>query len=150
MKATIALVPAFNEAARIGHTVRALQRMTSMIEVVVVDDGSTDCTSSEARREGACCLTLPRNVGKGDALNVGVGLIRQRIVDGILGVPSVLLLADGDLGDSAGELDRLVRELEITGADVAIATLPPQEGQRASDWPEGWRPPGSDTSPGAR
>ena len=128
VRTIVVLVPAFNEAPRIGHTVRALSRMASVTEIVVVDDGSTDDTSGEARRAGACCITLPRNVGKGDALNVGVGLIRQRIVDGLLGVPDVILLADADLGATASQLEILTRALGDTDADIAIATLPPQQG----------------------
>jgi glycosyltransferase involved in cell wall biosynthesis len=128
MTATIALVPALNEASPIGATVRALLSLESVTEVVVVDDGSTDDTAREARTAGACCLSLPRNVGKGDALNAGVGLIRQRIVDGLVGVPETLLLADGDLAATASELQRLLDALDHESVDVAIADLPPQEG----------------------
>ena len=128
MHTTVVLVPAFNEAARVGPTVRALQHLPSVVEIVVVDDGSTDDTSREARLAGACCITLPLNVGKGDALNVGVALIRQRIVDGLLGVPDVLLLADADLGTTASHLEVLTGSLREGNADIAIATLPPQRG----------------------
>ena len=128
MHTTVVLVPAYNEAARIGPTLRALQRIPSVVEIVVVDDGSTDDTSREARLAGACCITLPRNVGKGDALNIGVALIRQRIVDGLLGLPDVLLLADADLEASASHLDILTGSLGEMKADIAIATLPPQQG----------------------
>ena len=123
----IALVPALNEGGRIGLTVEALRSLPSVSEVVVVDDGSSDGTADEAHDAGACCLSLPRNVGKGDALNAGVGLVRQRIVDGLVGVPDTLLLADGDLGSSAEELRRLLDAVG-DGADMAIADLPPQEG----------------------
>ena len=128
VRTTIVLVPAFNEAPSVGHTVRALQHIASVAGIVVVDDGSSDGTSGEARQAGACCIALPRNVGKGDALNVGVALIRQRIVDGLLGVPDVLLLADADLGATASHLEILTRTLGDTNADIAIATLPPQQG----------------------
>lgn len=124
----IALVPALNEGGRIGLTVEALRSLPSVAEVVVVDDGSSDGTAAEARDARACCLSLPRNVGKGDALNAGVGLMRQRIVDGLVGVPDSLLLADGDLGSSAVELQRLLDAVGREGADMAIADLPPQEG----------------------
>jgi glycosyltransferase involved in cell wall biosynthesis len=128
MTATIALVPALDEGGRIGETVRALLSLESVSEVVVVDDGSTDDTASEARAAGACCLSLPRNVGKGDALNAGVGLIRQRIVDGLVGLPDTLLLADGDLTATASELQRLLDALDNESVDLAIADLPPQQG----------------------
>jgi hypothetical protein len=128
MKPTIALVPALNESGRIGLTVEALRSLPSVSEVVVIDDGSTDTTAAEAHAAGACCLSLPRNLGKGDALNAGVGLIRERIVDGHVGVPHALLLADGDLAGSAVELQRLLDAIDREGADIAIADLPPQDG----------------------
>ena len=124
----IALVPALNEGGRIGLTVKALRSLPSISGVVVVDDGSSDGTATEARAAGACCLSLPRNVGKGDALNAGVGFVRQRIVDGLAGVPDTLLLADGDLGSSAVELRRLLDAVGDGGADMAVADLPPQQG----------------------
>jgi hypothetical protein len=128
MKPTIALVPALNESGRIGLTVEALRSLPSISEVVVIDDGSKDNTAVEAHAAGACCLSLPRNLGKGDALNAGVGLVRERIVDGHVGVPHVLLLADGDLAASAVELQRLLDAIDREGADMAIADLPPQDG----------------------
>jgi len=123
---TIAVVPAFNEADRVGATVASLRGLPVVTDVVVIDDGSTDDTAQEARAAGACCLSLPRNVGKGDALNAGVALVRHRIIDGLVGVPDVLLLADADLAGTAGELLRLIDALDDQRVDMAIADLPAQ------------------------
>jgi len=71
---------------------------------------------------------VPRNLGKGDALNAGVGLVRERIVDGHVGVPDTLLLADGDLAASAVELRRLLDAMANKSIEMAIADLPPQMG----------------------
>jgi len=124
--ATIALVPAFNEAGRVGPTVACLRGLAVVTDVVVIDDGSTDETAAEARAAGACCLSLPRNVGKGDALNAGIALVRHRIVDGLVGVPDVLLLADADLAETAGELRILIDALDDQRVDMAIADFPAQ------------------------
>ncbi|MGH2752191.1 MAG: glycosyltransferase [Actinomycetota bacterium] len=128
MERTIALVPAWNEGGRIELTVSGLLAIPSVTGVVVVDDGSGDQTAAEALASGACCLSLPRRVGKGDALNAGVALIRQHITDGLVGVPDVLLLADGDLEGSACELQLLIDALGDHTADLTIADLPPQSG----------------------
>ena len=49
-------VPAYNEGDRIGPVVREL---TQMYRVLVVDDGSTDNTASEAENAGATVLRQP-------------------------------------------------------------------------------------------
>ena len=59
-------------------------------------------------------------------MNAGVGLVRERIIDGHVGVPDTLLLADGDLGGSAQELQRLLDTMQQESVDMAIADLPPQ------------------------
>jgi glycosyltransferase involved in cell wall biosynthesis len=65
-----ALVPAYNAEKTVGNVVRGLLRHVS--EVLVVDDGSEDHTSEEARRAGARVLALPANGGKGSALRAGL------------------------------------------------------------------------------
>jgi glycosyltransferase involved in cell wall biosynthesis len=67
----LAVVPAYNEAATVGSVVRALHRETPAIDVLVVDDGSTDETSARAQEAGARILRLPFNVGIGGAVQAG-------------------------------------------------------------------------------
>lgn len=66
---TIAIVPAFNEAATVAKVVREL--LAVGLEVVVVDDGSEDQTRSAALRAGARVVSLPTNLGVGAALRCG-------------------------------------------------------------------------------
>jgi glycosyltransferase involved in cell wall biosynthesis len=64
----IAVIPAHDEAPRVGPVVRgALQALP----VVVVDDGSDDETADVARRAGATVLVQRPNQGKGAALRAG-------------------------------------------------------------------------------
>ena len=69
--AVLALVPARDEADRVGATVLALRDLPGVAEVLVVSDGSTDATAAKALEAGAHCLDLPRNLGKA-ALNAGL------------------------------------------------------------------------------
>ena len=72
----VALIPGYNEAARIGTVVRAA---TEHLPVLVVDDGSTDATGDRAREAGATVLRQEPNQGKGKALRTG---FRRALADG--------------------------------------------------------------------
>src|SRR4051812_15148052 len=67
----LAVVPAYNEAATITSVVEALRRKTPQLDVVVVDDGSTDDTAGRAQAAGARVLQLPFNLGIGGAVQAG-------------------------------------------------------------------------------
>jgi hypothetical protein len=115
----VALVPARDEADRVGATVAALRAIAEVDEVVVVDDGSTDGTGSRALAAGATVLQIPRRAGKGRALEWA---LRR------LPVPDVWLLADADLAETAAELERVLSPVLAGEADLAIATFPPAQG----------------------
>ena len=63
------LMPAFNEAGSIAKTIQGLGVIG--LDVVTIDDGSTDSTAKIARESGAVVLQLPINLGVGGALRVG-------------------------------------------------------------------------------
>jgi glycosyltransferase involved in cell wall biosynthesis len=68
------VVPAFNEEAGLGPTLAALRASMpkSVIEVIVVDDGSTDRTAAVAAEAGFRVVRHPNNRGYGAALKTGV------------------------------------------------------------------------------
>jgi hypothetical protein len=124
----LALVPAKDEADRVGATVRALRQLPAVAEVLVVSDGSTDATADRALEAGAHCLDLPRNIGKGGALNAGLAALMGRVAERLSPEPAALLLADADLAGTAARLDRLLEPVLTGAADLAIADLPAQQG----------------------
>jgi peptidoglycan-N-acetylglucosamine deacetylase len=84
LPAVSALVPAYNEAAVIGRTLAALLASNyPHLEVLVIDDGSTDGTAEVAEQFATDprlrVLRLP-NGGKGRALNAGIAASRGEIV----------------------------------------------------------------------
>jgi hypothetical protein len=109
----VALVAAYEESARIAATVSALHGVAA--EVVVVDDGSKDATSSAALVAGATVLRASRRRGKGRAIEEAL----ERLPSA-----EVWLLADADLADSASHLGPLVEAVREGKADVAIAAFP--------------------------
>ncbi len=64
----VALIPAHDEAPRIGAVIAAAR---AHLAVVVVDDGSSDATASVARAAGATVIEQHPNQGKGAALRAG-------------------------------------------------------------------------------
>lgn len=66
----LAIVPAFNEAGTVGCVVKDLLSLSG-VEVVVIDDGSTDGTGDIAKAAGARVITFPANLGIGAALRAG-------------------------------------------------------------------------------
>src|SRR5258708_21950188 len=62
------VIPAYNEAERIGETVTAALTLPSVDAVVVASDGSTDATVRVAMDAGATVWRSRRNQGKAAAL----------------------------------------------------------------------------------
>ncbi|MDA8235212.1 MAG: glycosyltransferase family 2 protein [Clostridia bacterium] len=113
MKVSV-LIPAYNEGDYIYQTVQALVSLPQVDEVVVVDDASRDDTALLAQQAGARVISLAANLGKGGALNRGLGE-----VDG-----DIVVLLDGDLGYSAGEAGKLIDPVLKGEADMTIARFP--------------------------
>jgi len=65
----LVVVPAFNEEASIRDVIAEI--LSSGYDVLVVDDGSSDSTSTCATEAGALVLSFPFNVGVGKALRAG-------------------------------------------------------------------------------
>jgi len=109
------LIPAHNEAERVGATVLAARSIQGVTRVVVVDDASSDDTARCAEEAGAKVVRLAFNVGKGAALDAGA----SRVEDA-----DVVLLLDADLADTAAQAASLLEPVASGLADMTIATFP--------------------------
>jgi GT2 family glycosyltransferase len=76
------VVPAFNAAATIGHALRSVRGQSlDDLEIIVVDDGSTDGTADRARLAAPEALVLSqRNGGPGRARNLALSRAHGRYV----------------------------------------------------------------------
>lgn len=115
-----ALIPAHDEADRVGATVRAALSLPAVDRVIVVDDASTDDTARAAEEAGAKVIRLEFNVGKGAALEAGA----PRVEDA-----DIVLLLDADLADTAGQAAALLGPLLAGAADMVVATFPRPSGK---------------------
>lgn len=106
------LIPAHQEAARIGAVLEAVMGHPLLDSVTVVDDGSSDGTADLAEAAGARVIRLRPNRGKTLALAEGIAQIEA----------SHLVLIDADLiGLSAGDLTALITPVAQGAADVTIS-----------------------------
>jgi cellulose synthase/poly-beta-1,6-N-acetylglucosamine synthase-like glycosyltransferase/peptidoglycan/xylan/chitin deacetylase (PgdA/CDA1 family) len=109
------VVPAWNEREGIVNTVRSLVASTHDVEVVVVDDASTDGTASVVaglKLPGVRVVRVPKG-GKSAALNTGIALSKHPIVvmvdaDTVVEPEAIHRLvqpfADGGVGAVAGNV----------------------------------------------
>ena len=69
------IIPAFDEEATIQQVISGLPKAIPNIcklDVLVVDDGSTDATAQLALQAGARVISHPRNLGVGKAIQSGL------------------------------------------------------------------------------
>jgi len=65
------IIPAYNEASRIGEVVRCVREAAPDYDILVVNDGSGDETSHAAQSAGATVVSHPFNLGYGVAIQTG-------------------------------------------------------------------------------
>jgi dolichyl-phosphate beta-glucosyltransferase len=112
------VVPAYDESDHIAVTVDRLRRDLAEVEadggleILVVDDGSTDSTGLEASRVGGCrVLTHDRNRGKGAAVRTGM----------LAATGATIAFTDADLAYAPDQLITVLDQVE-RGADVVVGS----------------------------
>jgi glycosyltransferase involved in cell wall biosynthesis len=105
-------MPAYNEARYIGSVI--LQARQHADEVIVVDDGSADNTTSVARLAGATVVRHEKNEGYGSTIRRLLSEARQRRAD-------ILVVLDADAQHNPDEIPRLVEGI-TGGADIVIGS----------------------------
>jgi len=96
------VIPAHNERPTIERVVQSCAAAIPGVEVIVVDDGSSDDTYEAAAGAGARVIRLDPNQGKGAALRRGIQAATSEI----------LVFIDGDGQDTPAEIPLLVGAFE--------------------------------------
>ena len=117
------VIPAFNEAVRIGHTLAVtiayLEKESSSSEVIVINDGSTDSTGEVIRKVSAVPSSITvrllenfPNRGKGAAVRTGL----------LNATRPIGVFFDADLSTPIDELPKIVDPIARNEADIAFGS----------------------------
>ncbi|HEV2086754.1 MAG TPA: glycosyltransferase family 2 protein [Cryptosporangiaceae bacterium] len=125
----LVVVPAWNEAGSIAEVVAEVRGELPAADVLVVDDGSTDATSAEARAAGAIVARLPYNLGVGGAMRLGYRYARDH-------GHTVAVQIDADGQHDPRYVAKLIDAL--TEADIVIGARFAGEGDYHVRGPRRW------------
>lgn len=112
MQNIVAVIPAFNEASRIGSVARTAMKYAST--VLVVDDGSSDNTAEVAAATGARVVRHMENSGPGAATMTGIEAARMLGAD-------VVITLDADEQHDPHDIPLLLAPIVERKADIVFA-----------------------------
>lgn len=107
------VMPAYNEAVRIGETLR--QVVSTKWNVVVVDDGSADQTATLASRFPVWVLKHPINCGQGAAIKTGLDFAITKGAD-------IVVTFDADGQHAADEIEQLIAPIQNEETEVTLGS----------------------------
>lgn len=112
------IIPALNEERTIASVVRGIPRRiqgVSEVEVIVIDDGSTDKTSTLARTNGAQVIRHKHNLGLGTAFRTGLEEALRQGAD-------IIVNMDSDGQFNSQDIPALITLIQNGMADFVTAT----------------------------
>ena len=111
----LVIIPAYNEAQNIIHTVSSLQKACPGLDYIVINDGSSDETAKLCRQNKYPLLNLPVNLGLAGAFQAGIRYASLKGYD-------AALQFDGDGQHDAAGIPLLLAEMEKSNADIIIGS----------------------------
>ena len=111
----LAIIPAYNEQDCIVETIRELDRVAPDVDILVINDGSTDGTGDLCRREGYNFLDLPVNVGLSSGFQAGMKYADRQGYD-------CAIQFDADGQHRPENIKPLLEAMEQSGAEIVIGS----------------------------
>jgi len=111
----VAIVPALNEEHTVPRVIDELRAFDPGLDVVVIDDGSSDRTAEVAAAKGATVLRLPYNLGIGGSVQTGFRFAYERGYD-------LAVRVDGDGQHDPSQLGRIVGPVLDGDADIVVGS----------------------------
>ena len=108
-KRVICIAPCYNELHKIDQVVSRMDRST-VDEILVVDDGSTDNSPETARAKGATILSIKKKSGVGVAIRKGIEYSIEQNYD-------IIVIIAGNNKDNPEEIVELVKPITREGYD---------------------------------
>ena len=115
------VIPAYNEEAVIGSVVAGLKQAGAWLEILVVDDASSDGTAAAAESAGARVIRHPYNKGNGAAVKTGLRAARGEVV----------LLMDADGQHDPQDAPRLAAQVGTFDLAIGARSARDQHATRA-------------------
>jgi glycosyltransferase involved in cell wall biosynthesis len=115
MRRALTLIPAHNEAANLPAVVAEIRERRPDLDILVVDDGSTDDTSQVLDRLGVRWLGWPQRRGVGCAVRAGLRYGARLGFD-------VIVRLDADGQHDAGAISRLLARLHEDDVDAVMGS----------------------------
>jgi glycosyltransferase involved in cell wall biosynthesis len=112
---TIAIVPAYNEEGSLGQVLEEIRAVDPEIEIVVVNDASTDGTERVAAAAGVPVVRLPFNVGIGSTVQTGYQYALEHGFE-------LAVQVDGDGQHDPREITALLEPIYDGRADLVVGT----------------------------
>ncbi len=106
------IIPAYNEANSIGKVIKEIP--SSVSEIIVVNNNSSDNTVINAKKAGATVLTETRK-GYGYACLKGIDYIAKKSIK-----PDIIVFIDGDYSDYPEELTKIVKPIIEDNLDFVV------------------------------
>lgn len=112
---TLIVMPAHNEEQNIGEVIEEIKRDLPELDLLVIDDSSSDNTLEIVKEKQVKCITLPFNLGYALAVQTGIKYAKEHNYDYVIQM-------DADGQHIAGEAKKLLKYMEESKPDIVIGS----------------------------